>query len=66
MGINEMERWCMQGGLGRVGEARDMQALAVEEEVSMECNEVQEEESDCYGNQTDVYLIHYFNTIVYQ
>lgn len=48
MGINEMERWCMQGGLGRVGEARDMEALAVEEEVSMECNEVQEEESDCF------------------
>lgn len=66
MGINEMERRCMQGAPGRVGEARDMEALAVEEEVSMECNEVQEEESDSYGKQTNVYLIHCFNTIVYQ
>ncbi len=66
MGINEMEWRCMQGAPGRVGEARDTEALAVEEEVSMECNEVQEEESDRYDNKTDVYLIHCFNTIVHQ
>lgn len=41
----------MQGGPDRVGEARDVEVLAVEEDVSMECNEVQEEESDSYGNQ---------------
>lgn len=48
MGVNEIERRCMQWGPDSVGEATDMEALAVEEEVSMECNEVQEEESDSF------------------
>lgn len=40
MGVSEMERRWLQVGPGKVGEARDMEALAVEEEVSVECNEV--------------------------
>lgn len=44
-----MERRWLQGGPGKVGEAREMEALAVEDEVSMECNEVQEEDSDSYS-----------------
>lgn len=42
----------MQGGPGSVGEARDMEALADEDEVSMECSEVQEEDSDSYGKMS--------------
>lgn len=66
MGVSDMERRWLQGGPGKVGEAIDMEALAVEEEVSMECNEVQEEDSDSYCNQTDVCLILSFNTTVCQ
>lgn len=50
MGVRETERLWVQGGPGSVGEARDMGALAEEDEVSMECNEVQEEDSESCNN----------------
>lgn len=53
----------MQGGPGSVGEARDMEALAEQDEVSMECNEVQEEDSDSYGKHTNVFLIKVVNEV---
>lgn len=45
-GVREMERRWVQGGPGGKGEAGVMETLAVDELVSMELSELQEEDSD--------------------
>lgn len=46
MGVREMERLWVHGGPGREGDAGVMETLAVDELVSIEWSEVQEEDSD--------------------
>lgn len=46
MGVRERERLWVQGGPGRGGEAGVMETLAVDELVSMEWRELQEEDSE--------------------
>lgn len=46
MGVRERERLWVQGGPGSEGDAGVMETLAVDELVSMEWSEVQEEDSD--------------------
>lgn len=53
MGVRETERRCMQGGPGREGEAGVTGTLAEDEVVSMECREVQEEDSDNWRDTDD-------------
>lgn len=49
-GVREMQRLCVQEGPGREGDVEVMETLAVDELVSMEWSELQEEDSDSWGN----------------
>lgn len=57
MGVREMERLCIQGGPGREGDVGIMETLAVDEFVSMEWSEVQEDDSDSWEAQGKQHLI---------
>lgn len=46
MGVRETDRRCVQGGPGRQRGTGVIEMLAVDELVSMEWSEVQEEDSD--------------------
>ena len=46
MGVRETERLWVQAGPGREGDAGVTETLAVDELVSMEWSELQEEDSD--------------------
>lgn len=54
MGVRDMQRLWVQGGPGREGEEEVTETLAVDELVSMEWSELQEEDSDSWGNTTQV------------
>lgn len=49
-GVRETQRLWVQGGPGSEGDAGVMETLAVDELVSMEWSEVQDEDSDSCGN----------------
>lgn len=48
--MRETQRLWVQGGPGSEGDAGVMETLAVDELVSMEWSEVQDEDSDSCGN----------------
>lgn len=54
MGVSEMERLWVQGSPGSKGDAGVRETLAVDELVSMEWSEVQEEDSDSFCWDSEV------------
>lgn len=55
MGVREMHRLWVPGHPGSEGEAGVMEQLAVDELVSMECSEVQDDDSESWG-ETDMVM----------